>query len=155
VLLSSKKVVLRKPLVALVTLVTLFEMYIPLKVITLEEPPVYAYMKDEFAPQTRFVVYPYSVAHEAFYWLPKHQQLLANIRGYHKFQFNTEKFTEALVKDGGIGLLVERDVDLLLVHKDLSADKMNLFSESPLLLLEDEVGEYAVFKVLMKGSDKI
>lgn len=145
VLISSLKRSSRWFIVGLV-LVTLLGTYVPIKMVSLEPPPVYAYLNAEYEPSTYFVVYPYSKVTEALFWLPIHEQLLVNPRGYVVGDFNSKKFTKALPTQEGLGKLIESPAQVLLLDKHVSEGELKIFGEY--VSLVTEVGEYLVFEVL-------
>lgn len=77
----------------------LIETYIPLKVYTINVPPIYQYIGVNYLPGNNLVVYPYDKTKEALLFLSTHNQLVVNPRGYNYGGFDSESFTVSLLSD--------------------------------------------------------
>ncbi len=122
-------------------IVTLVESYVPVKIYRNEgTPAVYKYL-GQVATFDRFVVYPYSKAKEALYFLPEHKKDLLNIRGFSNSTYESQSLTEDLVTDAGLSRSEDLGVYYLLVFKSAPAEDLTYFSTNRALTLEREFGD--------------
>jgi len=127
----------------LIVLVTLMEVFIPLKIKSYDVPDVYSRL-GEYPSQSRFLVYPYSKTTEAFYALPVHKQLQVNTRMVPIEGRNAEKFAESLVTEEGL-MSVPFDL-LLLSTESLSDEELQFFETNPNIFKSKRLGSYIIYE---------
>jgi len=77
------------------------------------------------------VVYPYSQADEAFFWIDTHKGYLLNVRGYKDADYNSEELTKSLPTEEGIATLKILGGKYLVVYKNLiSPEDLQFFIAS-------------------------
>jgi len=147
--LSKKHPLFFKIFIPILTIVTLMETFIPLKIVYYNQPPeVYSYL-GEIAPQEKFAVYPYSQTDEAFFWIDAHKGYLLNIRGYKDADYSSEELTKSLPTKEGIAKLKSLGGKYLLVYKNLTSSKdLAFYRNSAGLRLLKEASTYLLFEVL-------
>ena len=110
-----------------VMLVTLLEVYVPLKVQKMATPEVYTFLSAATGNNTKFAVYPYNKTDDALYWLPVHESELLNPRWYKNTKFDSEKFTKNLNTSAGLQALVDLDGKYLVVYKGIAQSDVEFF----------------------------
>lgn len=90
---------------ALLTLFSAAQLYIPVKITHVGKPPsVYSYLGQNDSFKSPIVVYPYAKTNEAFFWLATHNKALINPRYYANKEtaFDSETFTDRLKTTRGL-----------------------------------------------------
>ena len=127
--------------------VTLFETYVPLKIVKIyKSPKVFEYIEKSISRESMFAVYPYGKSQESFFWLPKHKKMILNLRDYQYGAFNSEEFSNELNSTKGLSNAIDLGVNYIVVSKDIS-EKDKLFFESSFLRLEKVFDAHYLFSV--------
>lgn len=130
------------------TIVTLSETYMPLKITKIPKPSEsYIYMRQDKPSKTIFAVYPYSRSQEALYYLSVHQQFLLNPKGYVNPSFDSAEFTKKLITSDGLQKFKNMGGSYLVVFKNADIHDVQFFKSSNSLFLEKEFPDSYVFKL--------
>ncbi|MFC1700336.1 hypothetical protein ACFLZ4_01670 [Patescibacteria group bacterium] len=144
---SGKKVTLRF-LSVLILLATIFETFIPLKIVKMDKTPkVFDYIRESTDKSSILAVYPYSKSQDIFFWTISHKRAVLNFRDFKYEDFNAEDFTKEMVSGDGLSELRAHNVDYLVVLNDINDSDKKIFQTSPLLSLEGDFDEYLLFSV--------
>lgn len=124
---------------------TLVETFIPPKLYDIGTvPEVFAYLKNT-GEHRIIAVYPYSKADDAFFWVPHHQQLLINPRGFRDENYESEALTKNLPSEEGLSMLSKLEVSHLVVYKE--GENLDYFRLSEQLELEKEFEDSLLYKI--------